>query len=121
MPQRATASSAPPRAISIPFSAPSNEKYGVLVIPQWARRFFREGYKVDFDLRTPRHQTRAHLTSAKKGTRRGDEAGNYLVGGLQHVFAAHPSWQPGMWANFERRDGHVSLTVTDRPRFYHQS
>lgn len=122
MPQGAVASSASLRAISIPFRAPSNRERGLLIVPVWARQFFHEGYKVPFELRTPAHEPGpAWLTSASPPPPLGTNAGNYLVGKLRGVYQAN-RWVPnsGMWANLERRDDHIFMTVTTRPRFYHQ-
>lgn len=109
------------REVSIPIKAPSNEDYRLLIMPRWAIPFFVEGYKVRAQLRTPKVSTEVWLTSRDRPAQIGDPVGQYLLG-LNPVIANHVGeWRRGMWANFERRDGHIFLTITQQPKFYHQT
>lgn len=115
--------------VSIQLNAVSNFERGLIVVPQWALPFFHDGYRGEFVLRAPGKTAVVYLSSARRGTKVGDLAGQYLWGKGEHrenvfhaIFAANRGWQPGVWANFERLlDESVRVTLTDAPLFQHQA
>jgi hypothetical protein len=70
-------------------------RWALIPIPKGKRHFF-PGYKVNFELITDVGVLTAHVTSAPKGTPRGDpDGGKYVQGGLRLWYDKHPELKDG--------------------------
>lgn len=70
-------------------------KYSLIPIPREKRRFF-PGYKVDFQLELDDNVITTRITSAPKGTLRGDPYGGVRIqGNLKSWYSDHPEVKEG--------------------------
>ncbi|MBM3926814.1 MAG: hypothetical protein FJ320_12760 [SAR202 cluster bacterium] len=77
-----------------------HRKYNLIFIPRDKRSFF-PGYNVTFTLKTDVNESPAHVTSAPKGTAKGEPlAGQYIKGNLKPWFDKHKALSNGAVLRF---------------------
>lgn len=83
------------KRIEIPLNGISWKKHGLIPLPKQYRGYF-PGYKVQFILETDIGEITTRVTSAPRGTPKGDpEAGYYIQGGLRPWYERHRELREG--------------------------